>query len=138
MSTVATKTATPAKNVSKPAAAASTAPVTSNAPAAAEKPADAAAPVAPVVKISAGDAAIAAAQKAGCSNAQTLKAVWSTRGNIYAPVAGFSGGIAIVKSDLTKHLQSLKAADLATFQLVPRAGAEGGADLVTPAPAAKK
>lgn len=90
------------------------------------------APVAAVAapKVSAGDAAIAACKKAGASNGTVLKAVWSTRGNIFADVAGFDGGIAIIKSDLTAMLKALPADEASVFVLTPRADGSG-ADLST-------
>ncbi len=120
----------------KTAASKSTAAKTAGAQTEVKAPvASAAAPAAP--KVSAGDAAIALAQKAGCSNGKMLKAVWSTRGNIYAPVEGFEFGVAIIKSDLTKTLQALPADEVSPFILTPRPGKDGGADLSS-APAAKK
>jgi hypothetical protein len=91
------------------------------------------------VKLNAGEKAIAAAQGATCNNAQLLKALWSTRGAIYVEVAG-SGGMKVqmIKSDLTNELKAAKADEVAKFRLVPRAGKDGGADLIPVQPASKK
>jgi hypothetical protein len=107
------------------AVASTTAPAADAAPAAPTTPA---APAAP--KLNAGDAAILACKTAGATCQQLLKAVWSTRGNIYATIEGFDfGGVAIIKSDLVGMLKAMPAADAAPFTLTPRSGKEGGADL---------
>lgn len=80
-----------------------------------------------VVKKSAGEVAIERAAKAGCPNSTMCKAIWSTRGDIYAPVAGFEFNLKIVKSDLTGMLQNLPAGDACGFHLVPM---EGGGCLI--------
>lgn len=59
------------------------------------------------------------------SNEDLMKAIWSSRGNVYAPVTGMGLSLAIVKSDLTNIL---KAGDLkadALFNLVTRKGPDG-------------
>lgn len=88
-------------------------------------------------KVNAGDAAIAACQKVGCTNAQLLKAIWSTRGNVQAQIQGFDFGLSIIKSDLVEILKASPAGDPAPFTLIPKGGKEGGATLIA-VPAAKK
>ena len=89
---------------------------------------------APEVKKSAGDLAIEAAAKPGATNAQLLKAVWSTRGNVRAETKGFEFGVAIIKSDLTGMLKVLPADEPAAFILTPLK--DGGAMLTAKADAA--
>lgn len=85
-------------------------------------------PVATLAVVSTAEFAIAEAAKPGANNGMLLKAIWSTRGNIYAPLAGFEFDVAIVKSGLVADLKALSATDTAPFLLAPRA--DGGATLV--------
>lgn len=68
--------------------------------------------------------------------ADLTKAIWGSRGALYAPIAGYAvKPLAIVKSDLTNILKDQKQEDPAPFNLVARPDGKG-ADLV--AFAAKK
>jgi hypothetical protein len=103
------------------------------------KPAEPQKPAEP--KLNAGDKAIKACQADGATNGQLQKAIWSTRGNIYVHPEGFNSPVAIVKADMTTRLKSAKAEDLCGFHLKPRAGKDGGADLIAikkVAPGSKK
>ncbi len=65
-----------------------------------------------------------------------LKAIWSSRGAVYAPIKGFDFSLAIVKSDLTTILKNGDLNAAAPFNLVQRPN-NGGADLVPMTPAKK-
>lgn len=71
------------------------------------------------VKISAGDAAIAAA-RAGTTNKQTVKALWSIRGTLLARnVPGFDFPLPLVRSDVIRTLQALPEDDASGLAIQP-------------------